>query len=58
MTENAPTRPPQTLGADLQKPSVFQKALDWFARRIRRRNGDGSIRETLEELIEEFQASA
>lgn len=53
MTENAPTPSPQTSGADLQKPSVFQKALEWFARRNRRRNGDASIRETLEELIEE-----
>jgi magnesium and cobalt transporter len=53
MTENVPSPSPQTAGAELQKPSVFQKALGWFGRRNRRRNGDGSIRETLEELIEE-----
>jgi CBS domain containing-hemolysin-like protein len=53
MTENAHTDRPPPAGAELPKQSLFKKVLDWFSRRSRRRNGDGSIRETLEELIEE-----
>lgn len=53
MAENVHTHRPPSAGADSQKQSLFRKILGWFAGRSRRRNGDGSIRETLEELIEE-----
>jgi len=53
MTENAQSSRPRGTGAEFQDQSIFQKFLGWLGRRGRPRNGDGSIRETLEELIEE-----
>ncbi|MDX1485380.1 MAG: hemolysin family protein [Alphaproteobacteria bacterium] len=53
MTENTQSSPPREVGADLQDPSLFQRILAWVGRRGRTRNGEDSIRETLEELIEE-----
>jgi len=53
MTENAQSSRPRGTGAEFQDQSIFQKFLDWLGRCGRPRNGDGSIRETLEELIEE-----
>ncbi len=53
MTENAQSSRPRGTGAEFQDRSIFQKFLGWLGRRGWLRNGDGSIRETLEELIEE-----
>jgi len=53
MTEKAQSSRPRGTGAEYQHQSKFQNFLAWLGWRGRRRNGDGSIRETLEELIEE-----
>lgn len=53
MTENAQSSRPRRNGAELHDQSIFQKILGWLGRPGRPRNGDSSIRETLEELIEE-----
>ncbi|MFB3054045.1 MAG: hemolysin family protein [Alphaproteobacteria bacterium] len=53
MTGNAQSSRPRGTGAELQNQSIFEKILAWLGRLGRWRNGDGSIRETLEELIEE-----
>lgn len=53
MTENAQSSGPRGNGAEIQDLTIFQKFLGWLLRLGRPRNGDNSIRETLEELIEE-----
>lgn len=54
MTEKATPGPAQNATAENRSPSVFRKFASWVRQRLRwRRNGDASIREALEELIEE-----
>ena len=53
MTDNAQPRRPRGAGAELQTSSIIHRFWAWLGRRGRSRNGDGSIRDTLEELIEE-----
>ncbi len=54
MTENAQSSRPRGTGAEIQGQSIFQKLLGWLGWGAGSRNGDGSIRETLEELIEDL----
>jgi CBS domain containing-hemolysin-like protein len=53
MTEKADSRPPRGDGAETGISSLLDRVFAWVGRRGRRRNGDSSIREALEELIEE-----
>jgi CBS domain containing-hemolysin-like protein len=53
MTEKADSRPPRGDGAETGISSLLNRVFAWVGRRGRRRNGDSSIREALEELIEE-----
>ncbi len=52
MTEDTPSRQPRANGAD-PEVTFSQSLRGFFQRWFGRRNGDGSVREKLEELIEE-----
>ncbi len=54
MTENAQSSRPRGTGAEIQEQSIFQKLLGWLGWVTGSHNGDGSVRETLEELIEDL----
>ena len=53
MTGNAQSRRPRGAGAETQTASIIHRFRAWLGRRGRSHIGDGSIQQTLEELIEE-----
>lgn len=53
MTDNAQSSGPRSAGAETHSKSFVKKLLGWLGVRGRPGNGNGSIRDTLEELIEE-----
>lgn len=53
MTDNDQPRRPRGAGAELQSESMIHRLRAWLGRWGRSRNGDGSIRDALEELIED-----
>jgi CBS domain containing-hemolysin-like protein len=54
MTENAGSGLPRENGAEIRHSNIFHRFVAWARQRLRwARNGDASIRDALEELIEE-----